>query len=183
MLILFFMGKIEPIEYGKEITEKICSLIASGQSVKKISELKGMPNADTIHSWVAKYPDFTEAYYSAIKVRVARYADEIADISDDDSKDLIDVDGKPMQNGVAVRRADIRIRTRQWMLERMLPERFGNKIAISGEIQHNHAVTVDDDVLIARFTGKAQGVDDGKGKILDAENVGKIPYSEVTDDE
>lgn len=44
--------------YSPKIVKKILSLITKGVTLKEIGSMRGMPESDTINSWIEKYPNF-----------------------------------------------------------------------------------------------------------------------------
>lgn len=89
-----------------------------------------MPNSGTVRNWVRKIPEFAEAYAVARKSQLEYWADEIVDLSDDDTQDVID--GKP--NSAAVNRHRLMVDTRKFILVHLMPEKYGQltKQEISG---------------------------------------------------
>jgi hypothetical protein len=59
------------------------------------------------------------------------------DIADDGSNDWMERKDKEgavigwQENGEALRRSDIRIKTRQWYAEKLLPKKYGSKLALT----------------------------------------------------
>lgn len=125
-------GKDHPQStYTDAIAEKICSLLESGWTLNRIcKEVEGMPNASTVRNWVRKIPEFAEQYALARKSQLEYIADEILDLSDDDSEDVLL--GKP--NSAAVNRHRLMVDTRKFLLVHLMPEKYGQlvKNEISG---------------------------------------------------
>jgi len=124
-------GKDHPRSgYTEEIAEKICGLLEAGWSLNRICKEEGMPGAATVRNWVRKIPEFAEAYTLARKNQLEYWADEIVDLSDDDSQDI--VGGKP--NSAAVNRHRLMVDTRKFILAHLMPEKYGQlvKQEISG---------------------------------------------------
>lgn len=71
-----------PTDYSPEVAELICELIIKGYSVRKIGDVDTMPCEDTIYTWLAKYPEFSEKYDEAVKHRTNKYMEECVDLSD-----------------------------------------------------------------------------------------------------
>lgn len=67
-------------------------------------------------------------------------ADEIIEISDDSSGDVIvDDEGNTRTDAERVARSRLRVDTRKWMLSKMLPKIYGDKIETThkGEVTFN----------------------------------------------
>lgn len=127
------MGR--PTKLTQEMGDLICSLISEGKSLRKICALEGMPRISTIMEWVVKgsrgeekYKDFAEQYVRALELRAEYWAEEIVDISDDDSEDAIFTeDGKRLLNSEFVQRSRLKVDTRKWIMSKLKPKKYGDK--------------------------------------------------------
>lgn len=123
-----------PSDYSTEIADKICERLAEGDSLRTICDEEGMPSKATVFRWLAKHPEFETVYARAREVQAEVLADEITTIADDGRNDLMEIlnkDGEPIgwrENGEVLRRSQLRVATRQWIAERMLPHKYGTKI-------------------------------------------------------
>lgn len=70
-------------------------------------------------------------------------ADEIIEIADDGSNDWMEREGKAAPNGEMVNRSRLRVDTRKWLMSKMAPKKYGDKM--STELTAN--VQVDQRVL------------------------------------
>lgn len=114
--------------YTPEKAEKIFALLEAGWSLNKICKEKkpeGIPNPQTIRRWVRTIPEFAEGYSLARKNQLEYLADEILDISEDDSRDQTP-EGKP--NGAAVQRDRLRVDTIKFLLVHLMPEKYGTLV-------------------------------------------------------
>lgn len=107
-------------EYTPEIGAHICSEIAAGRSLRSICDDEGMPNKSTVFRWLARHPEFRDQYSRAQEDRTAAMAEEIIEIADDE--------------GIAdVQRARLRVDARKWLMSKMAPKKYGDKVAIGGD--------------------------------------------------
>lgn len=74
------MGR--PSKYTPELAEKICELIASGVSERKIAEMPDMPSVPTMVAWKDAYPDFLKRSARAREESGAFYDDKATEIAD-----------------------------------------------------------------------------------------------------
>lgn len=121
-----------PTIYSEDVAALICSLLAEGQSLRKICVLDGMPRISTVMNWLftpSHFRDsFMEQYTRARQMQAEIHADDLTDISDDSSEDEIFTDdGKRMLNKEFVARSKLRIETRMWIASRLLPKVYGPK--------------------------------------------------------
>lgn len=116
--------------YTSETAEKIFNLLEAGWSLNKICKEERAKNPDfpipaTVRRWVRTIPEFAERYALARKNQLEYLADEVLDISSDDSRDTTP-EGKP--NGAAVQRDRLRVDTIKFLLVHLMPEKYGNLI-------------------------------------------------------
>jgi Bacteriophage Sf6, terminase small subunit-like len=105
--------------YSPKVAERICDLVAEGESLQSISEMPNMPARRTVRSWLAKHPDFERQYEIARRERTDNLVDESVAIADS-------VTG--CTDNAAVQAARLRVDTRKWLASKLLPERFGDKV-------------------------------------------------------
>lgn len=108
-----------------EIAQEICTRLSLGQSLMAICELAHMPARATVLNWVVSDPEFQTLYARAREAQAHTYLDEILEIADNAKADMLtDEEGGLVPNTVAVRRADLRIKSRQWLVCRQAPKTF-----------------------------------------------------------
>ena len=113
--------------YSEELGEKICTLIATGFSLRKIGAMDDMPHMDTILRWVIKDKLFYERYAQAQAARAEFLLSEIVELSDEMAADNCSTTRDP--SGVNHRR--LQIDTRKWVIAKMFPKKYGDKAAES----------------------------------------------------
>lgn len=112
-----------PSDYLPEVAADICSLLADGESLRKVCERAGMPNKATVFRWLAQHDEFRDQYAKATETRADAIFEEMFDIADNVAEEA-----------AAVGKARLRIDTRKWALARMNPKKYGDKV--SQEIDH-----------------------------------------------
>jgi hypothetical protein len=125
-----------PIRYTDEVGAAICERLAAGESLRAICRDPGMPSEKAVRLWALddKHP-FAPHYARARELQLYTWADELFDISDDGRNDWMekhDRDGNSLGwrlNGEHVQRSRLRVDTRKWMLARMLPRIYGDKLS------------------------------------------------------
>lgn len=85
-----------PSDYSDELADLICERMIMGKSIRKISEMDDMPCEDSIYTWLAKHPYFSEKYRVAAEHRTNRFMEECVDLSDNmpDGIMFIGLDGR-----------------------------------------------------------------------------------------
>lgn len=145
-----------PSGYSPERAAQICALIAEGLSLRKICAMDGMPDKSTVFNWLARYPEFVDQYARARELGSEVWAEEMLDIADDGTNDWVeklDRDGNPTGQMVFhhehVQRSKLRVDTRKWLLAKLQPKKYGDKIDL------NHGGQADNPVrsLIEQVAG------------------------------
>jgi hypothetical protein len=141
-----------PSIYTPELARLICLRIASGQSTRAIARDEDMPSEATIRSWaVDDIEGFNAQYTRAVQIRAVGWAEEIIEISDDSSQDTyIDPkSGEERTNHEIVARSRLRTDTRKWMLSKVLPKVYGDKIDLNHGVQPENPLAS----LVQRIAG------------------------------
>jgi hypothetical protein len=136
------MGKAKapkkPVKYTEALGELIGSLLAEGQSLRKICALENMPHISTVMDWLMRgtgenarkpYIAFAEQYARGREAQAEVLADEIIDIADDSTQDELFTDeGKRVCNAEFVARSKLRVDARKWAASKLLPKKYGEKL-------------------------------------------------------
>jgi len=118
-----------PTDYNEDLTSHICAEIASGRSLRSICADDGMPSAKSVYLWLSKFSDFSDKYAKAQSDRTVHWAEEIVEISDDSTHDMMELgEGKFAPNSVAVSRDKLKVDTRKWLMSKMAPKKYGDKV-------------------------------------------------------
>jgi hypothetical protein len=120
-----------PSDYSEEFANLICSKIANGQGLVKICKEEGMPARSTVMLWLFKNKEFSDKYTQAREAQADFYFEEMLDIADGDEGDmLLDKDGNPTGkvNHENINRSRLRVDTRKWIVARLAPKKYGDKI-------------------------------------------------------
>ena len=141
-----------PSSYTPELAKEILRQITEGKSLRKICAAEGMPWDSTVRDWIIDDREGFHAHYMrAIQTRAITWGEEILEVADDGSNDTyIDPNtGQERLNAEVVARSRLRIDTRKWLLSKMLPKVYADKIDV------NHGVQPDNPLasLIQRVAG------------------------------
>lgn len=112
------MGKRE---YDKQaLSPVILAEIASGKSLREVCRADGMPSEATFRGWVTEDAELAAQYARAMSARADVIFDEILEIADRAKADDVQC-------------GRLQIDARKWMLGKMNPKKYGEKI------DHNHS--------------------------------------------
>ncbi len=101
--------------YNPTIALHVCYEIACGIPMREIAARHGLPDRATIFGWVLDVPEFATAYLRARELAAHGMADDLPALADTATG----------ENTQAVR---LQVETRRWVLSRMLPRVYGDKI-------------------------------------------------------
>jgi acyl-homoserine lactone acylase PvdQ len=115
-----------------ELTESICTRMAEGESLRAICRSEGMPAMGTVFRWVSSNLLFREQYEAAMAQRTESMFEEILEIADETDRDTLYTENGERPNAEWISRSRLRVDARKWMLSKMLPKKYGERLAIGG---------------------------------------------------
>lgn len=120
-----------PTEYTIEWAKIICDAISSSSKgiMQLCRENKDWPDQDTFYKWKIRHPEFADLYYKAKKAQMDYLSEEMLEIADDTSKDYKkNKNGDIVGNNELVNRSRLKIDTRKWLMAKLLPRVYGDKV-------------------------------------------------------
>ena len=133
-------------KYTDELVNKICTLISStNKGMKEICEHPDINIGYTTHTkWLSTNAEYRDKYAKAKQQQAEHLANEIINISDNTSSDYVDGEYGKVGNSTAVQRSKLMIDSRKWLLSKLLPKKYGDKIEVDnkGKIDNNLTVTI-----------------------------------------
>lgn len=137
-----------PTKFSNDIAEKICEEIAtSSKSLKTICKDENMPSVRTVLSWLSdgdkvdgkqELKDFLHQYTRAREQQADFLAEEIIEIADDGSNDLMTIVkgdvSYEQENKEVTNRSKLRVEARKWIASKLKPKKYGEKVEM------NHAI-------------------------------------------
>ncbi len=125
-----------PQIYTKELADRVCHELAMGKSLRTVCKAEDMPAISTIFTWFRTQEGFTEQYEKAKQEATDALAEEILDISDESSNDYkeeVRPDGSTYTkvNQENIQRARLRVDTRKWLMAKMKPKKYGDKVDVT----------------------------------------------------
>jgi hypothetical protein len=135
-----------PSDYSTDVTAVICERLGLGESLRQICEDAEMPGKSTVMRWLHDHVEFRDQYARARESQAEHWAEEIILISDDDQRDaIIDPEsGIARQNSEFIARSRLRVDTRKWLMARMAPKKYGDKLDIDQKTTHELGSSVSD---------------------------------------
>lgn len=126
-----------PSLYTPEVAAAICSRLANGESLRRICRDADMPAEATVRMWALNlsgdFKEFSAQYATSRRIGFESMADEVIEIADDSSEDTTYTEQGPRMDAEFVARSRIRIDTRKWLLSKVLPKIYGDKLTLAGD--------------------------------------------------
>jgi hypothetical protein len=115
--------------YSDAIADVLCDRLAKGESLRSICRDSAMPGRQTVADWLTHHQAFFDQYSRARLIGLDEIADELLEIADNADGGEESSAARASAN---IQRAKLRIDTRKWLLSKLAPQRYGDRI------QHEH---------------------------------------------
>ena len=121
----------------QKLKDKIIELVSDGVSLNRVlKEDKSMPSRPTVFIWLNSNHkdfdlDFSNNYTRARKLRADHIFEELLLKADDLEEDVYVIDDKQFTNHNVINRARLRVDTRKWILGKMDPKKYGDKLDLT----------------------------------------------------
>ncbi len=146
-----------PSTYSQEMGLAICERIAQGETLSQVCRDQDMPARATVYRWQEANLEFRDTYRRARELQMEAWGDEIVDIADDTTLDTVTrvtPQGREYEtvDHENIQRSKLRVNTRQWLMARLNPRLYGDKVEHehSGMVGHAHLHAALDDKEKAR---------------------------------
>jgi hypothetical protein len=140
-------AKPRPSKY--ENKADICALVLSGMrgglSAFKACEAAGVPQS-TFCRWVDEDAELAEQYARAREDLIERIANEVIELSDADVG--MQPDGK--KDWAAVQKHKLQVDTRKWLLSKLAPKKYGDKLELTGDPDRPLAIQKIERVVVGK---------------------------------
>ena len=109
--------------YTPILADAICKRIAEGESLRSVCRDPGMPSEGTVRAWARDNREgFGTRYRMARELQLEFWSDQIVEIADS-----ADLDPRDRQ---------VRIDTRKWIMSKLAPRRYGDRLLVAGEAEN-----------------------------------------------
>ncbi|MFQ1023213.1 terminase small subunit [Avibacterium paragallinarum] len=121
-----------PSSFMQEVADDICTLLANGESLRKICDRPGMPSLSMVFRWLNENEQFRDQYARARESQADFLFDEILDIADCATPEDVSV-------------AKLRVDSRKWYITKVAPKKYGDKQTVehSGEVKIEQRTELD----------------------------------------
>ncbi len=109
------LGRPPTVPYTPERGLAVCWQISIGMSLKDIAQANGLPHRSVIWEWTLDQPEFADAYARATEFKARGMFEDLPELAATATG----------ENAQAVR---LQVDTQRWVLSKMLPRIYGDKI-------------------------------------------------------
>ena len=119
----------------KKKVPEILQRLAGGESLNAICKGEDMPAESTVRAWVLDDIDGIAAKYArARELQAEFWADDMLRIADESREGVKTKEtdkGTEITTGDMVERARLQIDSRKWLLSKLLPKKYGDKLDVT----------------------------------------------------
>ena len=117
-----------PTIFTEILAAKICQRIADGESIRAVCSDPNMPSTTAIFRWIAsgKYDGFRQLYEASMQIRLETLGDGLIELADAP----IERNAAGMVDSGAVQMRRLQIETRRWILSKLLPRKYGDRMGL-----------------------------------------------------
>lgn len=117
--------------------------IEAGYSLRTVLKNGDNPSSRTFYKWLDEDENKVKQYVRACEDRADEIFEDILDIADNQEKDVYkDSDGNEHTNHNVINRSRLRIDSRKWMLGKMNPKKYSDKINLSVDDNRDKTIEV-----------------------------------------
>jgi hypothetical protein len=140
-----------PSGYSDFLADEICHRLThdGGRSLRNVCAADDMPSLSMVMRWLVLHDYFREQYAIAMDVRAEIMADDMLEIADDGRNDYVQTDDGLAVDKDHIQRSRLRVDTRKWLLAKMAPKKYGDKVTQEvtgpggGPVQYSEVPTRD----------------------------------------
>lgn len=126
-----------PSDYTKELADSICALLSEGISLRSVCKDETLPDKSTVFRWLREHKEFQDQYARAKEESADAMAEDTIDIADDGTNDYMTITkgnkSYEVVNGEAIQRSRLRVETRKWLMAKMKPKKYGDKLDVTSD--------------------------------------------------
>ena len=122
------------VEEKEKVFNSIISDIENGASLRSVLRKDKMPSSSTFFIWIEEDVNKSKQYVRATELRAENMFEDILSIVDENTNDTITLDdGREIVNNDVIQRARLRMDARKWMLGKMHPKKYGDKLDVTSD--------------------------------------------------
>jgi hypothetical protein len=124
----------------RDIADRVLARIAEGSSLRKASQAEGISHCSVL-DWIRADKELANQYARVKEISCQMWADQIIEISDEENYEPVpgprdeDEAREVRFDATAVVRNRLRVDSRKWLLSKLLPKVYGDKLELGGEVR------------------------------------------------
>lgn len=123
-----------PTKYDPDVAQEVIDRLTAGETLSAICRDEGMPKRTTFLNWVSDdRGGLSDTYARARELGLYAMAEETVEIADDSQRDHVEGERGVVFDSEHVQRSRLRVETRKWMVARLLPHVFGDRVTVAGD--------------------------------------------------
>jgi hypothetical protein len=123
--------KIRKKNYNRLFIKAIIEVSEEGKSMT--SAIKGKMSTQKFYELLSNDIEKSKQYARATQMRAEKMADETLEIADNFEHDVNKIDGIVITDHAAINRDRLRVDTRKWLLSKLHPKKYGDKIDMTSD--------------------------------------------------
>jgi hypothetical protein len=120
-----------PSSFTQAVADALVERMIGGESVRQICRDANMPGEKTVYQWLAKDEIFAQQYARGRVAQMEAMGEDIIEISD-----------APAREPVDVQRNRLRVDSRKWLMSKLAPKKYGDKLELSGDAEQPVEIVV-----------------------------------------
>ncbi|AGO47355.1 phage terminase small subunit [Cellulophaga phage phi19:1] len=142
-------------ELKSNAIEIVFNRIAEKESLRSIlnenRDKDVLPSRRLFNKWLSEDDNLSTQYACACEERADSIFEEILDIADESTRDKkVLEDGREVVDSEVVQRSRLRIDARKWMLSKMQPKKYGDKVDVVSDGEKINTISPDIVVRIVK---------------------------------
>lgn len=117
--------------------QEILEYIEAGKPLRTILKDPDMPSSRTFYIWLDSDPLKVKRYARSTEIRAEEIFEDMLEIADDGSNDYMKITKGDLEYNVedkeVTSRSRLRLDTRKWMLSKMQPKKYSDKLDITSD--------------------------------------------------
>lgn len=126
------MAKRYTVKEKQKLASAVLRRMESGMSGNKSCREAGVP-VRTFLDWVDADEELAAQYARAREDMHDAIAQEIMDISDEEPAMVVDQNGVARYDSAGVQHQRLRVDSRKWLLSKVAPKKYGERLALAGD--------------------------------------------------
>lgn len=147
-----------PTLYSTELIDRLCEVISQSEfGLHTICRNNpDFPSVTTIIRWLTEEDkkDFRAKYTRARELQAEFMGDKMLEIADDGTNDYMTITKGDQSYNVedkeVTNRSKLRVETRKWLMSKLAPKKYGDKLELDGKVETTPGVTPEMVGLIAQ---------------------------------